>query len=51
MSRFRLLPTPEQAAALSAHCRDARFVWNLAVEQQQYWQPGRKVPGYVEQCA
>ena len=24
-----------------AHCRDARYVWNLAVEQQQHWQPGR----------
>jgi putative transposase len=23
----------------------------LAVEQQRYWQPGRKAPGYVEQCA
>ena len=34
-----------------AHCRDARYVWNLAVEQQQHWQPGRKAPGYVEQCA
>jgi putative transposase len=51
MSRFRLLPTPEQEEALVGHCRDARFVWNLAVEQQQYWQPGRKVPGYLEQCA
>ncbi len=34
-----------------AHCRDARYVWNLAVEQQQFWQPGRKAPGYVEQGA
>jgi putative transposase len=51
MSRFRLLPTPEQEEALLAHCRDARFVWNLAVEQQQHWQPGRKAPGYVEQSA
>ena len=51
MSRFRLLPTPEQEEALLAHCRDARYVWNLAVEQQQHWQPGRKAPGYVEQCA
>ena len=33
------------------HCRHARFVWNLAVEQQQHWQPGRKAPGYNEQCA
>ena len=34
-----------------AHCRDARFVWNLAVEQQRHWQPGRKAPGYIEQAA
>jgi putative transposase len=26
-------------------------VWNLAVEQQQHWQPGRAAPGYVEQAA
>jgi putative transposase len=51
MSRFRLLPTPEQEETLLAHCRDARYVWNLAVEQQQHWQPGRKAPGYLEQCA
>jgi putative transposase len=51
MSRFRLLPTPEQEQALLGHCRDARYVWNLAVEQQQYWQPGHKAPGYLEQCA
>jgi putative transposase len=51
MSRFRLLPTPEQEDALLGHCRDARYVWNLAVEQHRYWQPGRKAPGYVEQSA
>ncbi|MFY9916776.1 MAG: transposase [Mycobacterium sp.] len=51
MSRFRLLPTSEQEQALLAHCRDARYVWNLAVEQQRHWQPGRKAPGYVEQSA
>ena len=51
MSRFRLVPTPEQEEALLAHCRDARYVWNLAVEQQQHWQPGRKAPGYLEQAA
>jgi putative transposase len=51
MCRFRLLPTGEQAAALAEHCRHARFVWNLAVEQQQHWQPGRQAPGYNEQCA
>src|SRR5258705_6580265 len=49
MARFRLLPTPEQEQTLFAHCGDARYVWNLAVEQQQHWQPGRKAPGYLEQ--
>lgn len=34
-----------------AHCRDARYVWNLAVEQQLHWRPGRKAPGCVEQAA
>jgi putative transposase len=51
MSRFRLLPAPEQEQALLAHCRDARYVWNLAVEQQQHWRPGLKAPGYVERAA
>jgi putative transposase len=26
-------------------------VWNLAVEQLLHWQPGRRTPGYHEQCA
>src|SRR4029079_9065914 len=51
MSRFRLCPSPEEEVRLLAHCRDARYVWNLAVEQQRHWQPGRKAPGYVDQCA
>jgi putative transposase len=38
-------------AGLAEHCRHARYVWNLAVEQQQLWQPGRRAPGYNEQCA
>jgi putative transposase len=37
MSRFRLLPTLEQEQILLAHCRDARYIWNLAVEQQHHW--------------
>ena len=29
----------------------ARFVWNLAVEQQSWWRPGRqRAPGWAEQC-
>jgi putative transposase len=51
VSRYRLLPTTEQAAALAEHCSHARYVWNLAVEQQQHWQPGRHAPGYNEQAA
>jgi putative transposase len=32
------------------HCAHARFVWNLAVEQQSWWRRGRKSgPGYLEQ--
>ena len=32
------------------HCAHARFVWNLAVEQQSWWRPGRQgAPGLVEQ--
>jgi putative transposase len=46
-----LLPSLEQATALAEHCCHARFVWNLAVEQQRHWQPGRQAPGYKEQCA
>jgi putative transposase len=51
VARYRLLPTAEQAAALAEHCGHARYVWNLAVEQHQDWQPGRHAPGYNEQCA
>ena len=51
MARYRLFPTPGQAVVLAEHCRHARYLWNLAVEQQQHWQPGRQAPGYNEQCA
>jgi putative transposase len=51
MTRYRLAPTPEQGAVLREHCVHARFVWNLAVEQQSWWWPGRGgAPGYLEQC-
>ncbi|MFV8247680.1 RNA-guided endonuclease InsQ/TnpB family protein [Mycolicibacterium peregrinum] len=51
MSRYRLFPTSEQEVVLAEHCRHARYVWNLAVEQQQHWQSGRRAPGYNQQCA
>ena len=28
------------------HCAHARYVWNLCVEQESHWRPGRaKMPG------
>ena len=51
MSRYRLLPTLAQEAVLRDHCGQARYVWNLAVDQHTHWRPGRKgAPGYLEQC-
>jgi transposase len=44
-------PTAAQEVVLLRHCSDARYVWNLAVEQHSHWQRGRKsAPGYLEQC-
>jgi putative transposase len=50
MSRYRLYPTSAQEAVLLGHCAHARYVWNLAVEQRSWWQPGRPAPGFAEQC-
>jgi putative transposase len=51
VSRYRLKPAPEQEAILRKHCASARYVWNLAVEQQSWWRPGRSAaPGYLTQC-
>src|SRR5208282_1351860 len=51
MSRYRLMPTPQQEQILGQHCAHARYVWNLAVEQHQFWRPGRaSAPGYPAQC-
>ena len=47
--RYRLTPTPKQEAIMREHCAHARFVWNLAVEQQSWWRPGRvSAPGHYE---
>jgi putative transposase len=52
MSRYRLVPTPAQEIILRQHCAHARYVWNLAVEQQAWWRPGRSYPpGYCAQAA
>jgi putative transposase len=47
--RNRLYPAAAQVGILWRHCEDARFVWNLAVEQQSWWWPGRgSAPGRAE---
>jgi transposase len=52
MSRYRLIPTRAQQTTLREHCAHARYVWNLAVEQQSWWRPGRhSTPGYCAQAA
>jgi putative transposase len=48
--RNRLYPRARQEQVLVRHCDDARFVWNLAVEQQSWWWPGRgSAPNAAEQ--
>ena len=44
-----MYPTPAQEEGLLVHCGHARYVWNLAVEQQNMYQRGRaKPPGNAE---
>jgi transposase len=45
-----MYPTPTQQAAMLEHCRHARYVWNLALEQWSMWTPDRRpAPRYAEQ--
>jgi putative transposase len=46
--RYRLYPTREQQLVLVRHCADARFVWNLALEQCAC---ARRVGRYADQQA
>jgi putative transposase len=51
MSRYRLALSPVQEIVLRNHCAQARFVWNMAVEQQSWWRPGRgSAPGFLSQA-
>lgn len=46
-----MYPTVQQADGLLLHCGHARYVWNLACEQQAHWRPGRaSAPGYNTQA-
>jgi len=51
MCRYRLELSRGQEEILQRHCADARYVWNLCVEQESSWRPGRgKMPGFAERC-
>lgn len=51
MSRYRLYPTLEQEAKMLEHCAHARFIWNLCVEQESWWQLARgPMPRFAERC-
>jgi putative transposase len=51
MSRYRLQPTPWQEGVLLSHCAHARYVWNLCIEQESWWRPGRgRMPRLAERC-
>lgn len=51
MCRYRLNLTSQQERILLDHCRDARFTWNLCVEQENEYRPGRgRMPGLAERC-
>jgi len=50
VTRFRLTPTATQEQLLLTHCAHARYVWNLAVEQQSWWTRRRgKAPNFAQQ--
>lgn len=44
MARYRLYPTRGQEQGLLGHCAQARYVWNLAVEQQAHAARYRRGP-------
>ncbi len=39
--RERLYPTEQELSVLLCHCSDARYVWNLGLEQRNYWKRER----------
>lgn len=46
-NRYRLYPGGEAERVMrEVHCAHARYLWNLCVEQESWWRPGRgPVPG------
>jgi putative transposase len=50
--RFRLYPNCGQEEALLGHCAHARYVWNLALEQANWYRPHwGPTPRYIAQAA
>ena len=49
--RYRLEPALGQVGMLVRHCADARYVWNLALEQTSLYRPGRPTPNRNAQQA
>jgi transposase len=48
--RFRLYPTPAQEVLLREQCAQARYVWNLGLEQRLMWARWKgPTPGFLEQ--
>jgi putative transposase len=44
-----MYPTPHQEQQMLLHCAQARYIWNLAVEQRSFWARHKgPTPGYVE---
>jgi putative transposase len=49
--RFRLYPDTRQLPVLREHCAHARFMWNLALEQSNWYRPEwGPTPGFTAQC-
>jgi putative transposase len=46
--RYRLYPSLAEQPVLARHSADARYVWNLALEQANCFRPGRPTPGAAE---
>lgn len=38
--RYRMYPTPDEATTMTEWCAHARYVWNLALEQRNFWRRG-----------
>ena len=49
--KFRLYPSAQQEALLLRHCSSARLIWNLALEQSNYYSRQRgPAPNFVAAC-